>query len=464
MMQSGESLLSSLASMGRAKRRALLARFDPSMLNALLYDWQGIWARPNQLLPIGNWRIGLWLAGRGFGKTRVGAEGVRAVVEAGTHGHIAIVAPTAADARDVMVEGVSGIMAVSPPWFRPQYEPSKRRLTWPNGAVAITYSADEPERLRGANSDFFWVDELRSWRYAQEAWDMLMLGFRLGANPQGLVTTTPGPNRSCSERPAAGTQPPRLSEALPMRTGPISRPAFYEEVIRKYEGTRLGRQELAAEVLDDVEGALWTLANLDETRVLVAPRELTRIVVGVDPSGGSDGEADEQGIVVAGKGTNGELYILADRSCRMTPDGWGRRAVQASLDFKADRIVFERNFGGDMVEHVLRTAAGAMGVHIVTEAVTASRGKQVRAEPIAALWEQKRAHLVGSMPELEDQLLWFTPEGMQASPDRADAMVWCATELMLGPSAPSYKGIPEVVTSWSNRGRPQEILFQRYRR
>lgn len=395
-------------------------------LEALRFTWK-LWAREPQIPPEGIWRVWLILAGRGFGKTRTGAEWVRAEVEARRCSRLALIAPTAADARDVMVEGDSGLLSISPPWFRPQYEPSKRRLTWPNGAVATVYTADEPERLRGPQHDGAWCDEIAAWRYP-DTWDMLQFGLRLGADPRVVVTTTPKPVKLIRDIiKAPGTV---ITRGSTFDNSENLATQFLEAIKQRYEGTRLGRQELYAEVLDDIPGALWTRAILDETRVKTAP-ELRRVVVAVDPSGGHTDDNDEQGIVVAGVGIDGHGYTLADRSCRLTPDGWGRRVVQAYRDFEADRIVYEANYGGEMCEHVIRTAAKAMGVRVATQAVKATRGKAVRAEPVAALFEQKRAHHVGVFPELEDEQCSFTPLGYEGSPNRIDAEVWAYTELML---------------------------------
>jgi len=409
---------------------ALYRALPGEALMRLRYEWRA-WARPEQIAPPGNWRVWLILAGRGFGKTRTGAEWVRQEVEAGRRGRLALVAPTAADARDVMVEGESGLLAISPPWFKPVYEPSKRRITWPNGALATVYTADEPERLRGPQHDGAWCDELAAWRYP-DAWDMLQFGLRLGADPRVVVTTTPKPVKLVRDLMASPSTAKTRGSTYDNAANLAG--AFLEAIKAKYEGTRLGRQELHAEILDDVPGALWTRSLLDVTRVSAAP-DLARVVVAVDPSGGHTEDNDEQGIIVAGLGVDGHGYTLADRTCRMSPDGWGRRVVQAFIEFQADRIVYEKNFGGEMCEHVIQTAARAMGVRVATRAVSASRGKVVRAEPVAALFEQGRAHHVGAFDRLEDEQCSFTPLGYDGSPNRIDAEVWAYTELMLHEAA-----------------------------
>lgn len=395
---------------------------SPTPEDVARYDWRAI-ARPNQLPPDGDWTTWLLLAGRGFGKTRTGAEFVREEVEHERAGRIALVAPTAADARDVMVEGESGILAISPPWNRPKYEPSKRRVTWRNGAIATLYSADEPERLRGPQHDLAWPDELGAWRYA-EAWDMLMFGLRLGQHPRAVVTTTPRPTRLVRELLASPTTVVTRGSTYDNRANLA--PAFFDQIIRKYEGTRLGRQELYAEVLDDVPGALWTRSMIDAANTQHALPDLVRVVVAIDPAVTSGEDSDETGIIAAGLGADGLAYVLADRTCRMSPDGWARRAVTAFDEYRADRIIAEVNNGGDLVEATIRTVRKG----IPYRKVTASRGKRVRAEPIAALYEQGRVRHAPGLQALEDQMLTFLPEGTEGSPDRVDALVWALTELV----------------------------------
>src|SRR6185437_12677383 len=332
----------------------------------LIHDWR-FWARPNQLPPDGAWRVWLLLAGRGFGKTRTGAEWVRAQIEENGARRIALVAPTAADVRDVMIEGESGLLAVAAPGMRPDYEPSKRRLTWPNGAVATCFSAEEPNRLRGPQHDAAWCDELAAWRH-EEAWDMLMLGLRLGADPRCVVTTTPKPIRLIrqllGDRGAVVTRGSTYDNAANLA------PAFLAQIVRRYEGTRLGRQELDAEVLDDVPGALWTREAIDRAKVAVAPA-LRRVVVAIDPAVSTGEDADETGIVVAALGQDGHGYVLDDLSGRYAPAGWARRAVAAYHAHHADRVVAEVNNGGDLVEATLR----AVDAGVAYRAVRASRGK-----------------------------------------------------------------------------------------
>lgn len=431
------SLRDSLLSLDPETRAALLADCSDEDAAALLYDWRGLWARDAQATPAGDWRTWLILAGRGFGKTRTGAEWVREQVESGKARRIALVARTAADARDVMVEGESGILAISPPWFRPKYEPSKRRLTWPNGAIATTYSGDEPALLRGPQHDAAWADERAAWRY-DDAWDQLMFGLRLGQDPRCVVTTTPRPTKAIKELVKDPTTHVTRGSTYDNKANLAK--AFLEKIVKKYEGTRLGRQELEAAILEDTEGALWTLAGIEETRTQDRPESLDRIVVGVDPAVTSGESSNETGIVVCGmrgRGLAAEYFVLEDFSIHGTPDEWARRAKTAYEAWSADLIVGEVNNGGDLVEHTLRTVAP----HLPYKAVRASRGKAKRAEPISALWEQKRARILGMLAKLEDQMTTWVP-GLQVmddgetSPDRMDAMVWAMTELSGGISTP----------------------------
>jgi phage terminase large subunit-like protein len=339
---------------------------------------------------------------------------------------IGVVAPTAAAARDVCVEGESGLLNVIPRSLIVDWNRSLGEMHLDNGAQFKLFSADEPDRLRGYQHHRAWCDEIAAWRYP-DAWDQLLLGLRLGDDPRVVVTTTPRPTaivRELLERPGVV-----ITRGSTFENAANLAPAALAQLRARYEGTRMGRQELYAELLTDTPGALWTHTQLDDTRVSTHP-DLARVVVAVDPSGGHGADNDEQGIVVCGKGIDGRGYVLADRSCKLSPDGWGRRAVQAYVDHAADRIVYEQNFGGEMCEAVLRTAAHAMGVTIATKAVHASRGKAVRAEPVAALYEQARCAHVGSFPELEDELCTWTPDSGQ-SPNRLDALVWACTDLLL---------------------------------
>jgi phage terminase large subunit-like protein len=403
--------------------KAAFANLAPAEQLVLARDWY-MQRRQKQLWPGGRWSSWLLLAGRGFGKTRSGAEWVKAWVEEARARRIALVGPTAADTRDVMVEGESGILAVSRREFRPVFERSKRRLVWPNGARAYLYSADRPDRLRGPQHDAAWCDELAAWRY-EAAWHNLLLGLRLGG-PRCVITTTPRPVRLVRGLVAdAGVSVTRGATQENRANLPD---AFIAEVERRFGGTRIGRQELAAELLEDVPGALWTRALFEREgmRVAAAP-ELGRIVVAIDPAASAAEDADETGIVVAGVARDGAGYVLADLSGRFSPPAWAARALAAYRDFEADRIVAETNFGGEMVEATLR----ALERGVPFKPVHASRGKWVRAEPVAALYEKGRVHHVGAFPALEDQLCNFAGVGAGPSPDRLDALVWALTDLML---------------------------------
>lgn len=424
----------------------LIASLSDEEAAALVYQWEGWWARPKQIEPTGRWDVWLVLAGRGWGKTRVGAEWVRSCVERKLAKRIALVAPTAADARDVLVEGESGLLAISPPWNRPEYEPSKRRLTWPNGAIATLYSADEPDRLRGPQHDLAWCDEAAAWRYP-EAWDQLQLGLRVGVLPRCIVTTTPRPTQLIRELVAAPKTV--VTTGTTYENSRNLADSFRQKVLAKYEGTRLGRQELHAEILDDVPGAMFSRAQLDALQVREAP-QLRRIVVAVDPSVASGGDGDECGIVVAGvgqcscKGTPEEHgFVLSDLSDNLSPNEWAQRAVKAYRTHEADRIVAEVNNGGALVEAAVRT----VDRNAPYRAVRASQGKRARAEPVAALYEQGRVHHLPGLPKLEDQMV--TWDGNGSSPDRMDALVWGLTDLMLDGRMPAEYTPIRVRSRWS---------------
>lgn len=391
------------------------------------YRWR-LNARPDQLAPEWTWSVWLALAGRGWGKTRVGAEWVREQVRRGRR-RLALVAATAADVRDVMVEGESGLLAISPKRERPTWQPSKRRLTWPNGAIATTYTADEPDRLRGPQHDGAWADELAAWRYP-DAWDQLMFGLRLGAHPQVVVTTTPRPTpiiRGLVARSRGDAPDVAVTSGNTYDNADNLAPAFLAQMRRRYEGTTLGRQELFAEILDDIEGALWKRAMFDTHRVIEHPA-LKRIVVGVDPATTSGEDSDETGIVVAGVGADGHGYVLDDSTLRDSPAKWARAAVTAYNKHKADCIVAETNQGGDMVVETIK----AVDSRVRVMKVHAARGKQTRAEPIVALYEQGKVHHVGIFGTLEDQACTWNPTTAKDSPDRVDALVWALSAIMLG--------------------------------
>jgi predicted phage terminase large subunit-like protein len=400
----------------------------------LLSDWPG-WARPDQAAegkgPV-SWHTWLILGGRGAGKTRTGAEWVRAKVLgqdwAGMRaGRIALIADTLDDARQVMVEGVSGLLAVHDDW-RPVFEPSKRLLSWPNGAVAQLFSADDPDSLRGPQFDAVWCDELAKWRYAEEAWDMLQMGLRLGAFPQAVVTTTPRPIALLKRMLADETV--LVTHAATWRNTGFLAQSFLDEMRRRYAATRLGRQELEAEIIADDPDALFRRDWIERQRVVAAP-EMTRIVVAIDPPAGKNASTSTCGIVCAGLGRDGRGYVLDDGSVTgKSPAQWAERAIAIYHARRADRVVAEVNQGGAMVEAVLREVDPS----VPYRALHASRGKRARAEPVAALYEQGRVSHAGRFPALEDELCTWRGDG-DDSPDRLDALVWAVSELMLGKRA-----------------------------
>ncbi len=426
----------------------ILADWSSAQLRAVLADWQ-VWARDDQLPPgIGHrgsgqsWRTWLILGGRGAGKTRAGAEWVRGMalgLSAFTTQparRIALVAETYHDARSVMVEGVSGILAVHNDHDRPRYEPSKSQLVWPNGAMAQLFSADDPGGLRGPQFDAAWCDELAKWRRGEAAWDMLQFALRLGHDPRQVVTTTPRNipllTRIMAEPVTVTSRSPTLANASNLAA------SFVTEMQRRYGGTALGRQELDGEIITEQAGALWRLDWIDQMRMAVAP-PLGRIVVAVDPPVTSTANSDACGIVVAGIGEDGRAYVIADRTIQgRVPHVWARAAIAAYRDFKADRIVAEANQGGDMVVSVLQQVDAVVPI----TKVHATRGKWLRAEPIAALYAEGRVVHVGLLEQLEAQMLRFGADGSgrARSPDRVDALVWALTALLLDrPTLPAVR-------------------------
>jgi phage terminase large subunit-like protein len=394
-------------------------------------------ARPNQLPPPGDWLTWLILAGRGFGKTRTGAEWVKGLVETGAAGRIALVAPTSGDCRDIMLEGVSGIMTISSPWCMPVYEPSKRRLTWPNGATASLFSAEESDRLRGPNHDAAWGDELASWADPQAVWDMLQFTMRVGKHPKTVITTTPRPIAIIKALVKREGQDVAVTRGSTYENADNLSAPFLAAMKERYEGTRLGRQELFADVLSDIPGALWSLQWIDDARVQLPPLfGLERVVIAIDPAVTSGEDADETGIIAAGIDHNKHAYVLEDASGRFQPHEWAQIAIRLYKKHQADRIIGEVNNGGEMIENTLR----GVDPTVSYKAVRASRGKITRAEPISALYEQSRVHHVGTFTALEDQLCAFTSDFSRStagySPDRLDALVWALTELMLEKKGP----------------------------
>ena len=408
-----------------------------------LFDF---WALPHQLPPEGDWRTWVIRGGRGAGKTRAGAEWVRSEVEGarpldkGRSHRVALVGETVDQAREVMVFGESGILACSPPDRRPVWEAGRKRLVWPNGAVATVFSAHDPEALRGPQFDAAWVDELAKWKKAEDAWDMLQFGLRLGPLPRQVVTTTP---RNVGVLKAILANPSTVVTHAPTEANRAYLAAsFLEEMRTRYAGTRLGRQELDGVLLEDAEGALWTSAMLEAARVADIPA-LSRIVVAVDPSVTGTAGSDECGIIVAGVVSDGppqewRAYILEDATVSAaSPNDWAQAAIDAFARHGAERLVAEVNQGGDLVETVVRS----IDPLIPYRAVRAAKGKAARAEPVAALYEQGRVfHLRRAGPKglgvLEDQMCRMTGRGYEGrgSPDRVDALVWALTELMIIPA------------------------------
>ncbi len=417
-----------LAELSEEEQNAFLEGLSEADAEALLYDWRGFLARPNQIAPEGDWDIWLALAGRGFGKTRMGAEWVREEVDAGRAKRIALIAETAADCRDVLVEGDSGLLSLYPEGAAPIYEPSKRRLTWENGAVATLFNATEPGQLRGPQFDLAGSDELAKWRYARETWDQLQFGLRLGNNPRQIVTTTPRPIELIKAIVAGEEGVVAITKGSTMDNRANLAAKFMTKIVNKYAGTRLGRQELNAEILGDIPDALWTLATIDTYRVRDIPDQLGRVVVAVDPAVTNTERSDEHGIVAMGCSSDArEGFVLEDASIAGTPEQWARQAIACYDSWQADAIVVEVNQGGDMVAQTIRT----IRANIPIREVRASRGKHVRAEPISSLYQQGRIHHVGAFPELETQMTMMTSHGFEGegSPDRLDALVWAATEL-----------------------------------
>ncbi|GJD82959.1 hypothetical protein HPGCJGGD_0821 [Methylobacterium haplocladii] len=420
-----------------SRTRPLLETLDPDLLRLLEHDWLTL-ARDDQLPPPGDWTTWAFVGGRGAGKTRAGAEWVRALAHGdlalahGPVGRIALIGETYADVRDVMIEGPSGLLAL--PILggaRPLWQPSRRRLEFANGAVALAFSAEEPDSLRGPQFGAAWSDEVAKWRHADAAFDMIQFGLRLGTRPRGLVTTTPRPipllRRLFSD--------PRtvVTRARTADNAPNLAPDFLDTVVGRYAGTRLGRQELDGELIEDRPDALWTRDVIEAARVTAAPI-LMRVVVAVDPPVSSRAGADACGIVAAGIGSDGAAYVVADATVEQAPpERWARIALTLYHQLRADALVVEVNQGGEMVSTVL----AEMDSSVPVTSVRATRGKYLRAEPVSLLYAQGRVHHVGALPALEDELCDFGPGGLStgASPDRLDALVWALTHLLLTPRA-----------------------------
>lgn len=431
MRMNRHSRLDWLLALPAEERLHYLSQLSAAERAEMPHDWR-LWAREGQLPPDGDWRLWLVMAGRGFGKTRMGAEWVRSVAERDPLARIALVAASLGEARSVMIEGESGLLACCPVRRRPRFEPSLRRVVWPNGAVATLYSAAEPDSLRGPQHSHAWCDEIAKWdnagARAELAWDNMLMGLRLGEMPRAMATTTP-------------RAVPLLTRLLGDEDAIVTRgrtennrdnlPARYIRDIRRSLGSALlARQELDGEMLLDHAGALWTRALIEQCREAAASAGAVRTVVGVDPPASAAGDAC--GIVVVALGEDGIARVLADATvARASPERWARAVAEAAEHWNADRVVAEANQGGAMVESVLRAASIALPLRLVH----ATRGKSARAEPVAALYESGRVRHCGQFAALEDQLCGLITgggyQGPGRSPDRADACVWALTELML---------------------------------
>ena len=433
-----------------------LKKVEPEEALRLMYDWK-FWARPNQLAPEpdqpcmskacdcnGNWRTWLILAGRGWGKTRAGAEWVNEQVREKRYGRFHLVGATASDVRDIMVEGPSGVIPISHPDERPQYRPTKRAVEWPNGARALCFSAEEFERLRGEQCEAAWADELAAWRY-DEAWTQLMLGLRLGMDPRVIVTTTPRPTSRIKKLMTSKST--HLTHGITWENVDNLAATFTDEITREYEGQLIGRQELYAEILSDAEGALWKRELLEKTRIEDASRvpAFKRIVIAIDPAVSMRAESSETGIIVCGQGVDDHAYVIEDLSGRYRVEDWARVAVKAYYRHEADRIIAEKNMGGDMVETTIRVVDESVPIKLVH----ASRGKYTRAEPIAAAYERGVVHHIGYYDKLEEQMCMWVPG--DPSPDRLDALVWGMTEFVVAKKRPSVFNMVDDGTLWSER-------------
>lgn len=416
------SLAQELATMPQAELEAYLASLDPQEMERLQWnlDWSWEWrARPKQRTPLGLWEVWLILAGRGFGKTTTGVQWIREKIAAG-HDHCNIIVPTFGDIDKVLLNSEGGIIKGIPPEERPIWKGDKACFIWPKGQVSFVFSADSPERLRGPEHAFLWCDELAAWRYP-EAWDQAQMGLRLGTHPQACVTTTPRPTELVKSLAKSATT--HITRGTTFENKANLAPIFLRRVTELYEGTRLGRQELHAEILDDNPGAMWKRGQIDACRISPAKLpQLTYIAVGVDPATTSNEDSDDTGIVVVGRDTQDppHFYVLDDRTIQGTPDEWAKCVVAAFEANAANIVIGETNQGGEMVEMVIRTQSAGIpykGVH-------ASRGKAIRAEPVSALYEQGRVHHVGSFAKLEDEMCQWDPLTSKRSPNRVDALVW----------------------------------------
>ena len=427
----GKEAVEALAELSVEEAEEAVRSIGAETVRRLLAHWPG-WVHEGQEEPEGDWRVWAMLAGRGFGKTMAGAQWVAAFAKAHKDARIALVAQTPAEARRVMIEGRSGLLGIGRTRDRPVWEPSKGRLLYPGGAQAFVYSASNPDSLRGPEHHIAWCDELAKWPRAAECWTNLELGLRLGERPRALVTTTP---RTVAALKAILSEADTKRGGGPMGANPHLPDRHVEAMDRRYGGTRLWRQELGGELLEEVEDALWTRALIERSRDRAggAGGVMSRVVIGVDPPAGMEGDAC--GIVAVGLGADGIGYVLGDHSVSgLAPEGWARKVAAAAAAHGATRVVAEANNGGEMVKSVLLAADAGLPVTLVR----ASEAKEARAEPVAILFERGRARLAGAFPALEDELAGISwsgdYQGPGRSPDRADAMVWAFTELMLKPA------------------------------
>jgi phage terminase large subunit-like protein len=414
-------LIRSIISLPEQERKKLLDSLTDKEAEELLYDWL-VWARPHQLPPEGDWLTWLILTGRGWGKTRTGAEWVIENARKGAK-HIALIGQTVPDVRDTMIKlGPGSILKISHPSFMPEYTPSIRILEWPNGTIATTYSGDKPDQVRGPSHDIVWIDELAKFQYPKDIWDNLMFGLRESEDMRILITTTPRPIKTIKAIKAMPSTVTIRGSTYENRDNLPKK--YFEQVIAPYVGTRLGQQEIEGKILDDNPNALWTRKMIDDNRVNKHPN-LIRVVIGVDPEASDTETSAETGIIAAGIDNNGHGYILGDDTCKGKPDKWGNAVVTSYYKYCGDRIIGEVNNGGDMIEYVIKT----IDENVSYKSVRATKGKYIRAEPVSALYEQGRIHHVGNFIDLEDQLCEWEPG--EKSPDRMDAEVWAITELML---------------------------------
>lgn len=418
-----KSWIDSLIRLTKTDRAAFLDGLTPEQINLLLYDWR-LWARPKQLPPAGDWRVWLLMAGRGFGKTRAGAEWIRWLAHSGRARRIALVGETFDDARQVMVEGASGILSVCPNWARPAWRAGQRTLIWPSGTVARCYSADDPEQLRGPEFDYAWADEIAKWRYPS-AWDNLMLALRVGNRPQCIATTTPRPLRWLSDLAAA--EDTVLVQGASRENATNLSPNFMVAMHRRFGDSHLARQELDGIMMSGLPDALWQRHDILRLhRPMPKRHRFIRIVIGVDPAMGG---GDETGIITAGKDQDGHIWILADDSLHAPPDKWAAQIQKVFRQWRADSVIAEVNQGGSLIRTLLAQAGSSLPVR----EVRAMRAKSIRAEPVAAAYARGDVSHAGQFGALEDQMCSCVPGQRQMpSPDRLDAMVWAVNALLGG--------------------------------